>query len=493
MQTNNINFVLNGELKTLEVTPSTTLLEVIRDTYKLNGTKSVCNEGDCGACTVTIAEYINGDIKYRAVNSCLYPAEKIVNKHLITVEGLSEEAKELHPIQEILYNNYSTQCGFCTPGIVMSIFAYLAENSEYNEDELKESLNGNLCRCTGYVHILQGGLEILDYFTNNKDKLINKHLLAGNEIIKDLAEKDNVTNGQRETSKRGVEGYYLIKSFDKYQEIINKLEGKGTIKVISGGTDLYVVGNLRRTYFKNYLDISFIPELSKISFADNQIIIGASCPLEEVRTNQLINKYLPALAGVIGKMASKQIRNIASIGGNIGNASPVGDSATALIGLNARLILFGSEGQREVSIDQFYKGYKETVLLKHEFIKQIVIPVNIQGFYNFEKSAKRKTLDISSVCSFCYIGHENGLINYSRFSFGGVAAYPKLALSIALEIRGKHIKDIDIYDVADKVAEEFTPLSDIRGSAEYRNILIRNHVFKHLYKLKEEVTNESKF
>ena len=167
MQTSIIKFILNGELKSLEVTPGTTLLEVIRDKYKLNGTKSVCNEGDCGACTVTIAEYQDDRIVYKAINSCLYPAEKIYNKHVITVEGLAQKEIELHPIQEILYNNYSTQCGFCTPGIVMSIFAYFAENSQYSEKELKESLNGNLCRCTGYVHIIQGGKEILKYYTEN--------------------------------------------------------------------------------------------------------------------------------------------------------------------------------------------------------------------------------------------------------------------------------------------------------------------------------------
>lgn len=491
MQTNIIKFVLNGEIKTLEVAPTTTLLEVIRDTYKLNGTKSVCNEGDCGACTVTVAEYIEGKIRYKSINSCLYPAEKILHKHIITVEGLNDGSDELHPIQEILYNNYGTQCGFCTPGIVMSLFAYLADNSDYTEDQVKESLNGNLCRCTGYVHIVKGAKEIIKFFATNYDSLLVTKLIEGNKLMKEFADDNNFSTNEQELSKRGVEGYYLIKSFAKYKEVIAKLAGKGTIKVISGATDLYVVGNLRRTYFKYYLDISFIPGMTDIKYEKDQIIIGASTPLEEIRTNRLINEHLPCLAKVVSKMASKQIRNIASIGGNVGNASPVGDCATSLIGLNARLILFGSEGEREVSIDQFYKGYKETVLKKHEFIKQIIIPVHIAGFYNFEKSAKRKTLDISSVCSFCYIEHDKGLVNVSRFSFGGVAAYPKLALSIALEIRGKHIKDIDMEDVADKVADEFTPISDIRGSAEYRQILIRNHVFKHLYKFKEEVTDEN--
>jgi xanthine dehydrogenase small subunit len=491
MQTNIIKFVLNGEVKTLEVTPSTTLLEVIRDEYKLNGTKSVCNEGDCGACTVTISEYVNGKISYRAVNSCLYPAEKILNKHVITVEGLTDGADQLHPIQEILYNNYSTQCGFCTPGIVMSIFAYLAENDSYNEEDLKESLNGNLCRCTGYVHIIKGALEIIKYFTNNHDNLFPAKLVGANKTLAELAKINDLETNEQSISERGVQGYYLIKSLSKYQEVINKLSGKGTIKVISGGTDLYVVGNLRRTYFKNYLDISFIPGMKEIKYQGDYLVIGASTPLEEIRTNSLVNQHLPCLAHVASKMASKQIRNIASIGGNVGNASPVGDCATALIGLNARLILFGNEGERQVSIDQFYKGYKETVLKKHEFIKEIIIPLHITGYYNFEKSAKRKTLDISSVCSFAYIEHDNGVVNVSRFSFGGVAAYPKLALSIALEIRGKHIKDIDMGSVADKVADEFTPISDIRGSAEYRQILIRNHVFKHLYKFKMEVTDES--
>ena len=490
MKTNIVKFVLNGELKSLEITPGTTLLEIIRDKYKLNGTKSVCNEGDCGACTVTVAEYVDGKVSYKAINSCLYPAEKIINKHIITVEGLSNTDEYLHPIQEILYDNYGTQCGFCTPGIVMSIFAYLAENSQYNERELKESLNGNLCRCTGYVHIVQGANEIIKHYFHSKTDLFPEKLLTGNKKLVQLTDEFDLVTSEQATNIRGVEGYHLVKSLDKYKEAIIKLKGSGTIKVIAGATDLYVVGNLRRTYFKNYLDITYIPELRGIKYDEKQLIIGASTALEEVRTNTLVNKYLPSLAFVASKMASKQIRNIASIGGNIGNASPVGDCATSLIGLNARLILFGEDGQREVSIDQFYKGYKETVLKNHEFIKEIIIPVEDHGFYNFEKSAKRASLDISSVCSFCYLDHIKGRINVSRFSFGGVAPYPKLSLSIALELRGKSIKDINIEYLGNKVADEFTPISDIRGSSAYRHILIKNHIIKHLEKFKEEVLNE---
>lgn len=491
MQTNIIKFILNGELKSLEVTPGTTLLEVIRDKYKLNGTKSVCNEGDCGACTVTIAEYINDKIVYKAINSCLFPAEKLFNKHVITVEGLTPNDSELHPIQGILYNNYSTQCGFCTPGIVMSIFAYFAENDEFSEADLKESLNGNLCRCTGYVHIIQGAKEILNYYTQHKDELLPERLLMGHKKLKELNSSFNLTISEQKKNSRGIEGYYLIKSLAKYQEVIKKLKGSGTIKVIAGATDLFVVGNLRRVYFKNYLDITYIPDLRKIQYQDRQMIIGAATTLERIRNDKLVKEHIPILAEVVSQMASKQIRNIASMGGNVGNASPVGDCATSLIGLNARLILFGEDGEREVSIDQFYKGYKETVLKNHEFIKQIIIPVQNSCFYSFEKSAKRKTLDISSVCSFAYIEHKKGMMNISRFSFGGVAAYPKLALSIALELRGKNIKDIDIAKLAGQVANEFTPISDIRGSAEYRHLLIRNHTIKHLEKFKEEVKNES--
>ncbi len=489
MRTSKIKFILNGELKSLEVTPGTTLLEVIRDKYRLNGTKSVCNEGDCGACTLTVADYVDGEINYKAINSCLYPAEKIMNKHIITIEGLSENDSELHPIQEILYNNHGTQCGFCTPGIIMSIFSYLAENREYSEEELRESLNGNLCRCTGYIHIIQGGKEILKYYTNHQVNLLTQKLIKGNEKLKEINNSFDITTSQQNISSRGVEGYYLIKSLEKYQEVINKLKGTGTIKVVAGATDLFVVGNLRRTYFKNYLDITYIPELTKITLQDKQLVIGAGVTLEKLRIDKIVQENIPALAKVVSQMASKQIRNIASIGGNVGNASPVGDCATSLIGLNARLILFGEDGEREVSIDQFYKGYKETVLKNHEFIKEIIIPIKKQGFYSFEKSSKRKTLDISSVCSFCYIEHKSGLMNISRFAFGGVAAYPKLALSIALELRDKDIKDIEIEKIATQVANEFSPISDIRGSAEYRHILIRNHVIKHLEKFKEELLN----
>jgi xanthine dehydrogenase small subunit len=414
-----------------------------------------------------------------------------MNKHIITVEGLAKSSSELHPIQEILYNNYSTQCGFCTPGIIMSIFAYLADNQDYSEAELKESLNGNLCRCTGYVHIVQGAQAVLKYYSEAGRELIPERISEGNRKLQELATEFNLIASEQDKTSRGVEGYYLIKSLAKYQEVVKKLKATGTIKVVAGATDLFVVGNLTRTYFKNYLDITYIPELRKITYVNNQLRIGAAVSLETIRNNALIKENLPILSQVVSQMASKQIRNIASIGGNVGNASPVGDCATSLIGLNARLLLFGEDGEREVSIDQFYKGYKKTVLLNHEFIKEIIIPIQGKGFYSFEKSSKRKTLDISSVCSFCYIEHSDGLMNISRLAFGGVAAYPKLTLSNALELRGKNIKDIDIEKIAEGVAKEFTPISDIRGSAEYRHILIRNHTIKHLEKLKEEVKSES--
>lgn len=490
MQTNIIEFILNGELKSLEITPGTTLLEVIRDKYQLNGTKRVCNEGDCGACTVTIAEYRDDKIVYKAVNSCLYPAEKLYNKHVITVEGLTPSDSELHPIQEILYNNYSTQCGYCTPGIVMSIFAYLAENSEYSEAELRESLNGNLCRCTGYVHIIQGAKEILKYYSKNQVELLPERLIRGNKQLKELSDTFNLTTSEQNISSRGVEGYYLIKSLDKYREVVEKLQGSGTIKVIAGATDLFVTGNVHRVYFKNYLDITYIPELTTIEYQNKHLIIGAATTLETLRHDKLVKQYLPILAEVVSQMASKQIRNVATIGGNVGNASPAGDCVTSLIGLNARLIIFGDDGEREVSINQFYKGYKEIIIKNHEFIKQIIIPIQDKGFYSFEKSAKRRTSDISSVCSFCYIEHTDGIPDISRFAFGGVSSYPKLALNIALAIKGKNINELNLERVAEQVATEFSPISDIRGSAEYRHILIRNHTIKHLEKFKAELQHE---
>ncbi len=482
-----IKFILNNDVKTVTIKPGTTLLELLQEEYRFLGTKKACNEGDCGACTITLGRYNKntGNVIYRAVNSCILPAEKINNCMVVTVEGMGDNPEKLHPIQRILYDNYGTQCGYCTPGIIMSIFSYLANENDYTYEELKKSLEGNLCRCTGYVHIIQGLKKILNYYNEHAKSELLDFLSTGISKLKELTyETKDVENEQHLI--KNIDGYYLVKSLDKYLEMVNKLKGKGLFKVVAGATDLYVVGNIAKNYFKNYLDISYIPELNKIECKDSNLIIGACTSLESIRTDMTVLDKLPILSKVVSKMASKQIRNIASIGGNIGNASPVGDCATALVGLNARLVLFGLDGEREVSIDQFYKGYKETVLINNEIIKEIKIPLEDSVFHSFIKSSKRITLDISSVCSFASIHFQEGRIGISRFSFGGVAAYPKLSISIPTKIINQRIEDLDINLIASEIENEFAPISDVRGSREFRQVLIRNHIIKHLNRLQEE-------
>ena len=487
MQTSKIVFFLNGEKRELELVPGKTLLEVLQENYKIYGTKSVCNEGDCGACTVAISNVSDNDssIKYMSVNSCIFPAEKINNRHIITVEGISDDPNRLHYIQRLLFMNHGTQCGYCTPGIIMSIFCYLASNKDLDIEGLTRSLEGNLCRCTGYAHIIKGCEAIISYFRVNQNSIIPRNIKHIESLLKQTQdEKYSVVD-----SDSSVKGYYRVKSIDKYLEVVSKLPVLDSRKIISGGTDLYVVANLKKEYYKHYLDVSAIPELNHLAINGNILEIGAAKSLEDVKNSSLVTENLPILSKVLAKMASLQIRNVASIGGNIGNASPVGDVATALLGLNAKLMIIGPRGTREILLDDFYKGYKEIELNNTEIIAQILVDLSENRFNHFIKSSKREVLDISSVFSLISIKHLDGEIEEMRLAYGGVAAYPIIS-KVALQFKGILENDNSIEELAIEVAEEFKPLSDVRGDAEFRKVLIRNHLIKHLLTFKEEVINE---
>lgn len=466
----NIKFFLNKEFKNINVTADISVLEYIREYSGLTGTKLGCGEGDCGSCTIAVGTYRDGEIKYKAVNSCLMPVAKMQNKHIVTIEGLAKDENNLHQIQKSTIKNHATQCGFCTPGINMSLFCYLINHQE--KPELKEALQaleGNLCRCTGYESIKKTAEEnveiykkekflVPDYFEEVKNKLSDFH--------------ENITYNSR---------YYIPQN---KTELFDFLKKNKDAKIISGGTDIMVSKKVKGVEYKSLVDISEIDDFNFINFENNNIIIGANISLSQIIDNNLIKKHFPILPEALLQIASVQIRNIASITGNICNASPVADTAAILMAANAKLIIASENNKsRKININDFYLGYKQIDIKNTEVVQAIEIPIENDLLFSFEKTSKRKSVDISTVSSAVSIKVENNIIKKINIAFGGIAATPIALTEIKKFLTEKKITEEIINQSAELAMQSVNPISDMRGSEEYRKLLVKNHIIKHFHKL----------
>ncbi len=483
IRVNRIEFRLNGWLVQTECKPAETALELLHR-FGMQSVKEVCSEGDCGACTIAIGEIWESKLRYKSITSCIYPATKLHGKHVVTTEGLGTPDK-MHFIQKVLFDNHGTQCGFCTPGIVMSVFALLMENGNPSLADFKTALEGNLCRCTGYKHIVKAGEELIKSMHN---KLINKNDIlpeSKEAIIKDLeAIPKEIKNFPMQVEDHyPVDCYLMPKDLDE----LYMLTSRGGYKFIAGATDLNVESNIRREFSKEYLDISEVIELTYIDELDGVVKIGSTATLTDIMNNAVIQKYFPALVDTIKIMSSTQIRNVATLGGNISNASPVADGASMLLGLEAKLLLDGGCGDRFITLSEFYKGYKDIDLDDCEYIEAIVVPKKNYTYSGFIKSSKRKNVDISSVNSAMSVYIDEGDILGVTIAFGGVKEHPALANKTMEYLNFKPLTDEVIEKAAEIAAEEFTPISDVRGSDEYRSTLIKNHIKKHFERVRNRI------
>jgi len=477
---NRITFFLNGEKITADIPAGISTLDWLHTQKQIYGTKCSCNEGDCGACTVVIAYPFEGIITYQAITSCLYPAAKLHGKHLITIEGLGTPEK-LHPIQQALLTNHAIQCGYCTPGLVMSLFALFAMQPHPDREMTLSALEGNLCRCGTYQSIL-----------NAVDKL------ATHQSVKDIVpawcrevEKDLFHFAPKEAmlvTKTDIPqqvNCYLIPTttkqlFDLYTEHPESV-------FIAGGTDIMVQKNINRKEFPFLIDLTQIPELNRLYLQQDGLHIGSAVTYNQLWESGIVKTDFPVLHNLISQIASRQIRNLGTLGGNIANASPVGDTIPLLMVLNASLWLQSNLELRHLPLKDFFLGYHKTALQKGEIIKEIIIPpLTEDNYVKTIKSAKRKSVDISSVITAVNIEHKNGQITNSALAIGGVAALPLLSRKFPKLLKSKQIKALDPAVIIKEVESEFEPLTDIRGTTLFRRELIRNHLILYLQELQEE-------
>ncbi|MHA2251644.1 MAG: FAD binding domain-containing protein [Candidatus Kariarchaeaceae archaeon] len=449
----NISFLLNDDEIVTRVAEGMILLDLIRYTLKLPGTKIGCREGDCGACTVLVGEIIDGKVMYKPIVSCLTPLGNVHGKHVVTIEGINQSKNS--PVQEELIQSGGTQCGFCTPGFVVSLTGHCLNPKR----DVRDSISGNICRCTGYKSIESAALQ-----------------------ISNIAKQGNI----KDCIDQGIVPEYFSSIKEKLEKLTKsnvqwEKPSEDAIKV-SGGTDLYV----QRPSEVSTAEIKLLtidPSLKSIDVNGEYIQLGSTLTISEFEDIDNIQELIPGIKEYFRLFASRLIKNTATLGGNLVNASPIADSIILFLALDASITLRNGKDKRQIKLKDFYKGYKDLDLAQNEIIEHITFRKPAIGtFFNFEKVSKRTHLDIASVNSAISLQLEGTRIVRTDISIGGVAPIPVYLSKTVEYLTGKELIE-ETVQAAIKIAQsEVAPISDIRGSKEYKLLLARQLILAHFIK-----------
>ena len=472
MTSSNIDFVYQNRIfKIKNPNSNETLLNYIRTKLKKTGTKEGCAEGGCGACTVVLGELKNNEINYRAINSCITFITTLQGKQLILVEDLISKEGSLHPVQQAMVNYHGSQCGFCTPGFVMSLFSLFKKNSKFKDDEIKDSIAGNLCRCTGYQPIIKAAKSLknknkIDHFSKNKKKTINllKKINNRSIVIYDKGKK-----------------YFAPKYVQELKKILKK---NVDADFLSGGTDLSLAVTKERKDISSIIYINSINELNYIRNNNKYIEVGASTPLIELES--YIKKYYPDFTKILKRYGSPQIRNVATVAGNIATASPIGDCLPLLLSLNSQIVLQGIKKNKILFLDDFFTSYRKTKLKKGQFIHSIRIPLFKNNTFRAYKVSKRFDDDISSVCAAFNLEIVKNKVQSVRIAYGGMAAIPKRAIYCEKILLNSLVTEEIIHKAKKALEKDFKPISDMRASRLYRMEVAKNLLEKCCAEIKQK-------
>ena len=461
-----LTFILNGAREdVIDAPPTMTLLNYLRRDKRLTGTKEGCAEGDCGACTVAVGELTStGDIRYQPLNACIQFLPMLHGKSIVTVEGLTGPAGELHPAQQAIVECHGSQCGFCTPGFVMSLYVLGATIPSASRSQINDALAGNLCRCTGYGPLIQAAETATRSASPAWDC---QRAMSERKQLAAISPCTTLDNGGQRTLRP-----------ETIDDLAELLENNPDAVIVAGATDvgLWVTKQMRQLPLT--IHIGQVAELRSVSRKDDKLWIGAAATYADAEGP--LTELFPDFGALIRRIGGVQVRSAGTIGGNIANGSPIGDTPPALIALGAELVLRKGASTRRIPLEQFFVGYGKQDLVPGEFIEGIEIallddPCQLRCY----KISKRFDQDISALCGCFSIQLEAGVVIEARIAFGGMAGTPLRARAVEDALRGKPWSEPTIETAVRAFEQDFKPISDARASANYRLMTAKNLLRKY--------------
>jgi xanthine dehydrogenase small subunit len=461
-----IRFILNGEdISLRDVRPTETLLDFLRLKRRLTGTKEGCAEGDCGACTVLVGRLIDGKLAYESVNACIRFVGSLNATHVVTIEHLAARDGTLHPVQQAMVDCHGSQCGFCTPGFVMSMYGLWLSNETPSRADIEKALQGNLCRCTGYEPIVKAAEQvsrarpsaIFDPLERTRSDIVARlWAMKGGDTISIASGEDRLIVPNSEEALARV------------------LAEEPDATIVAGSTDvgLWVTKQMRS--LSPVVFINHLPELQSIAAGEGGLTIGAGVTYS--RAFDAIARKVPTLGRLIDRIGGEQVRNMGTIGGNIANGSPIGDSPPPLIALGATVKLRSVSGTRMLRLEDFFIDYGKQDRRPGEFVESVFVPYPADDTqFAVYKITKRRDEDITAVLGAFYLTLDTeGDVNDIRIAFGGMAGTPKRARAVETALMGMPWSEVTIEAARDAFDADYQPLSDWRATAEYRRLTAKN-------------------
>lgn len=463
--TNRIRFLLNDqEVSLSSIDPTSTLLDYLRLNRRLTGSKEGCAEGDCGACTVLVGRLVKDQLVYESVNACIRFVGSLNACHVVTVEHLAGKDGTLHPVQQAMVDCHGSQCGFCTPGFVMSLYGLWLTNENPTRAEIERALQGNLCRCTGYEPIVKAAEQmgetrpsaLFDPLTRERDKII--------ETLTSMISTDTIV-------LEGNERTLIVPA--NVEALANTLAAHPKATLVAGATDvgLWVTKQMRA--LNPVVFINHLSELQDIMVDQTGITFGAGVSYSAAF--DCLHTEIPAFGRLIERIGGQQVRNMGTLGGNIANGSPIGDTPPALIALGATVTLRSVSGTRTLLLEDFFIEYGKQDRQPGEFVERIFVPrPKAASHYAIYKISKRRDEDISALCGAFYLETDGACVSTIRLAFGGMAGTPKRARAVEAALMGKPWTEETIQAARDTFDVDYQPLTDWRATAGYRQLTAKN-------------------